>query len=291
MATGATMNYLLSAVLAPAILVTPKWQARLAQWSERVNRNKDNLISYLIVLRLAPLPPHWVVNVVCPHLGIRIPTFWISTFLGIMPVSIIHTQIGTTLDEMTSPADFHLISWRNFFGLAGVVIAVMIPVGLRSMWKKEVEEAGVDDGAEDGTGGPGSGGDSLDHLENSIRPNGNRLIRKEDGRLVLLDNDEEDVTFNRTSSLSSHAKDNAAQAHYALNANGPKTAHQSSSPNSSSTASSESTIQEGTRQDQGAPVVSRTPVELYKDDGLEDIRDGSLFNSRPTTEGKSDPLS
>ena len=51
-----------------------------------------------------------MVNVIAPHLDISIPLFWISTFFGVMAVSLIHVQIGTTLDQMTSADEFHLIS-------------------------------------------------------------------------------------------------------------------------------------------------------------------------------------
>lgn len=60
--------------------------------------------------RIAPLPPHWFVNIVAPHLDISVRLFWVSTFLGVMAVSFIHVQIGTTLDQITNPGDFHLIS-------------------------------------------------------------------------------------------------------------------------------------------------------------------------------------
>jgi len=108
------------------------------KWSDKVNSQRDNLIPFLIVLRIAPFPPHWVVNVICPHVGIGIIPFWVSTWLGILGVSVIHTTIGGGLDEMTSAADFHLISWRNFFGLSAVVVGVMIPVGLRYFFKREL---------------------------------------------------------------------------------------------------------------------------------------------------------
>ncbi|KEP52659.1 SNARE associated protein [Rhizoctonia solani 123E] len=93
-ATGATLCYLISAALGPALLAVPSWRARLDAWSEKIEAQRDNLMSYLIVIRIAPFPPHWVVNVLCPHVGIGIPRFWISTFLGIMGVSVIHTTIG-----------------------------------------------------------------------------------------------------------------------------------------------------------------------------------------------------
>ncbi|EGN98989.1 hypothetical protein SERLA73DRAFT_181761 [Serpula lacrymans var. lacrymans S7.3] len=140
-ATGATLCYLISAAFGPALLTVPKWKARLDRWSDKIRSQKDNLISFLIVLRIAPLPPHWVVNVICPHVGIGIIPFWISTFFGIFGVSVIHTTIGGGLDEMTSAADFHLISWRNFFLLSAVVVGVLIPVGLRYYFKPQVASA------------------------------------------------------------------------------------------------------------------------------------------------------
>jgi len=140
-ASGATLCYLISAALGPAILTLPKWKARLDKWADKIDGQRDNLISFLIILRIAPLPPHWVVNIICPHVGIGIIPFWISTFLGIVGVSVIHTTIGGGLDEMTSADDFHLISWKNFLGLSAVVVGVLIPVGLRYYFRSAVASA------------------------------------------------------------------------------------------------------------------------------------------------------
>ncbi|PPQ73176.1 hypothetical protein CVT26_014775 [Gymnopilus dilepis] len=148
-ATGASLCYLISAALGPALLTLPKWKAVLDKWATKIRHNKENIISFLIVLRIMPLPPHWVVNVVCPHVGIGLVPFWISTALGILGVSVIHTTIGGGLDDMTSPDDFHLISWRNFFGLAAIVVGVLIPVGLRYWFRTEVEDVGDADANEE----------------------------------------------------------------------------------------------------------------------------------------------
>ena len=131
----------------------PRWKSRLDGWGEKLSAQRENLLSYLIVLRIAPFPPHWVVNVVCPHVGIGVVPFWVSTWLGILGVSVIHTTIGGSLDDMTSAADFHLISWKNFFFLSAVVVGAMIPVGLRYYFKRELAsvvdvEAAVGSGAQ-----------------------------------------------------------------------------------------------------------------------------------------------
>ncbi|KAF8207575.1 hypothetical protein K438DRAFT_1962494 [Mycena galopus ATCC 62051] len=148
-ACGATLCYLISDALGPALLTLPKWKAKLDKWARKIQANQDNMISFLIVLRIAPLPPHWVVNIVAPHVGISIPVFWISTALGILGVSVIHTTIGGGLEQMTSSADFNLISWRNFFGLSAVVVGVMIPVGLRYWFGKRGTVVNVEDEEED----------------------------------------------------------------------------------------------------------------------------------------------
>ncbi|KAG9037851.1 hypothetical protein FRB95_003688 [Tulasnella sp. JGI-2019a] len=138
-ASGATLCYFIGAALGPALLALPTWKARLDAWSTKIDSQRANLIPFLIVLRIAPFPPHWVVNVLCPHLGITLLPFFVSTWLGIMGVTVIHTTIGSGLDDMTSAKDFHLISWRNFFGLASVVVAVLIPVGIRWYFRSELE--------------------------------------------------------------------------------------------------------------------------------------------------------
>ncbi len=148
-ATGATLCYLISAALGPALLTVPRFKERLDKWATNIQANKENVISFLIVLRIAPLPPHWVVNIVCPHVGIGIVPFWISTGLGVFGVTVIHTTIGGGLDGMTSADDFHLLSWRNFLGLSAIVVGVLVPVGLRYWFGKRVQAVAVDATAED----------------------------------------------------------------------------------------------------------------------------------------------
>lgn len=188
-ATGATLCYAISAALGPAILILPKWKARLEVWAEKIRAQKDNLISFLIVLRIAPFPPHWVVNVICPHVGIGLVPFWTSTWLGILGVSVIHTTIGGSLDDMTSPADFHLISWKNFFFLSAVVLGAMIPVGLRYFFKRELASvADVEAAAEEA--------EELENENNDTILAQGPLVNPAKGKttqLIMLSDDEDDL--------------------------------------------------------------------------------------------------
>lgn len=219
-ATGATLCYLISAALGPALLTLPKWKSKLDKWSDKIEAQKDNIISFLIVLRIAPLPPHWVVNVICPHVGIGIIPFWTSTFLGIVGVSVIHTTIGGSLDEMSSADDFHLISWRNFLGLSAVVIGVLIPVGLRYFFKRELASVQEVDETEELLDDDEEGQDQI----LAVGPRARAKYAK-NSRLVLMDDDDsadfledeededEDIILEAGPAIVVKPDDNASSSH------------------------------------------------------------------------------
>lgn len=43
---------------------------------------------------------------------------------------------------MTSAEDFHILSLRNILGLSAVIVAVLIPVGLKRVFRKDLGELG-----------------------------------------------------------------------------------------------------------------------------------------------------
>lgn len=140
-ACGASLAYLVSKPMGAVLSVLPNWKRRVDSWKVRINE-QPNLISYLVVVRMAPVPPHFVINLMAPHLGISLPTFWISTAFGIAAVSFIHVTIGQKLDEMVSPDEFHLFSLHNTLILGGVILAALFPVAVRKFSKAPpLEEA------------------------------------------------------------------------------------------------------------------------------------------------------
>lgn len=57
-ATGATICYLISMFLGEVLVAIPSWKARVDGWKEVLDRQRDDMLSYLIVIRMMPLPPH-----------------------------------------------------------------------------------------------------------------------------------------------------------------------------------------------------------------------------------------
>lgn len=57
---------------------------------------KDGL-SYLLFLRLVPLFPFWLINLAAALLNIRLRTFVIGTFFGIIPGAAVYAGVGTGL--------------------------------------------------------------------------------------------------------------------------------------------------------------------------------------------------
>ncbi|CAH7674888.1 expressed protein [Phakopsora pachyrhizi] len=132
--TGAMLCYLISyRFSSPLFDYFPSLGNRLdsLRLTLSTKTNRLDLFAYLVVIRISPLPPHWVVNLLAPYLGISLGMFWITTCLGILPVTLIHTQLGTTLDQMVGPEDLSLLNVKNLTGLALVAMAVMVPVGIR----------------------------------------------------------------------------------------------------------------------------------------------------------------
>lgn len=207
-ATGATFCYLISAALGPALLTLPKWRTLMEKWTAKIQRQKDNVISFLIVLRIAPLPPHWVVNVICPHVGIGIFPFWISTFFGVFGVSVIHTTIGAGLDDMTSAEDFRLISWKNFLGLSAITVGVLTPVVLRRYFRGEVDTVNeeIDEELPENAGHPYGRANSDVPLASGGRPEGEAAkagsrLEEYDDDGSSEDDDDEDVILEAGPSL------------------------------------------------------------------------------------------
>lgn len=99
---------------------------------------KENALSYLLVLRLVPLFPFWLVNLVPALLGVPLKIYVIATFFGIIPGTFVFASVGNGLGEVLSAGvrpDPSIIYDANVLvPLLGLALLALLPVGYKA-WK------------------------------------------------------------------------------------------------------------------------------------------------------------
>ncbi|MEX0759481.1 MAG: TVP38/TMEM64 family protein [Tistlia sp.] len=74
---------------------------RAGPWLARTEAGfKKNAFSYLLVLRLIPLFPFFVVNLVPAFLGVGLRTYVVATFFGIVPGTYVYALVGAGLGSV-----------------------------------------------------------------------------------------------------------------------------------------------------------------------------------------------
>ena len=63
---------------------------------------RENAFSYLLFLRLVPIFPFWLVNLVSAVCGLRLTTFAAGTVLGIMPATFVFASVGSGLASVVT---------------------------------------------------------------------------------------------------------------------------------------------------------------------------------------------
>ncbi|MDP7548894.1 MAG: VTT domain-containing protein [Alphaproteobacteria bacterium] len=61
---------------------------------------RENAFNYLLILRLIPLFPFFLVNLVPAFLGVRLRDYVLATFIGIIPGTFVFAQLGMGLDSI-----------------------------------------------------------------------------------------------------------------------------------------------------------------------------------------------
>jgi len=102
-AAGATNAFLLSAFLGKG-LVEKHMAERLATWRKTIEKHRSNLFNYILFLRITPLVPNFFINISSPIVGVPISTFFLGTFIGVGPPSVLWIRAGWTLQQMTTTA-------------------------------------------------------------------------------------------------------------------------------------------------------------------------------------------
>jgi uncharacterized membrane protein YdjX (TVP38/TMEM64 family) len=111
-------------------------RARAGPWLRRMEAGfNKNAFSYLLALRLTPVFPFWIVNLVPAFLNVRTGTYVLATLIGVMPATVVFALIGhglgTALDS-GEPLSAALNGWV-IAALAGLALLVLIPPAVRQL--------------------------------------------------------------------------------------------------------------------------------------------------------------
>jgi uncharacterized membrane protein YdjX (TVP38/TMEM64 family) len=106
---------------------------------------RRDALSYLLFLRLIPVFPFWLVNLVPAVLGVPLATFAAATVIGIIPGSFVYALVGNglgaVLDAGGEPDVAVLFAPEVLAPLVGLAALALAPVAYRA-WRSRHPAAG-----------------------------------------------------------------------------------------------------------------------------------------------------
>jgi uncharacterized membrane protein YdjX (TVP38/TMEM64 family) len=139
--TGATLGATIAFLAARAGFAG--LAGRAGQWAQRIEAGfRADGLSYLLVLRLIPLFPFWLVNLVAGAAGLRLSVFVLGTVAGIIPVTFIFASLGNGLGaliaEGRTPDSDILLDPRFLLPIIGLAVFALLPVAYKS-WRRSAD--------------------------------------------------------------------------------------------------------------------------------------------------------
>ena len=126
---GASILFLSARTAVGGEMFLEKLTPSLGKMEEGIRKN---VVSYLLFLRLMPVFPFWVVNLVPAFFKVSFWTFFWTTFVGILPASFVFTQVGAGLSVIVESAEPLNISTifniQMKISLAGLGFLSLLPI-------------------------------------------------------------------------------------------------------------------------------------------------------------------
>ncbi|MFQ5449430.1 MAG: TVP38/TMEM64 family protein [Nitrospinaceae bacterium] len=117
---GATLGATLAFLVARFLLrdwVERKYGDKLKPFNEGFSKNALN---YLLFLRLVPLFPFFLINLVSGLTRLRLPVYFFGTMFGILPGSFVYANAGSQLASIDSLSDIASPGVLGAFALLGL---------------------------------------------------------------------------------------------------------------------------------------------------------------------------
>lgn len=126
MSAGAVLSFLSARYLLRDVLLRI-WGRRLARIDEGLAR--EGAFLYLLSLRLVPVLPFFVVNLLLGLTGVRARVFYLTTLIGMLPAMMVLAGVGNRLAQFESAQE--ALSPQTLLGLCALALLV---VAVRRGW-------------------------------------------------------------------------------------------------------------------------------------------------------------
>jgi len=136
--TGATLGAV-AVFLAARSALGGALRERAGPWIARLESGfREHAFSYTLFLRLVPLFPFWLVNLVPAFLGVPLRTYAFATLIGIVPGGLVYASVGNglgaVLDAGGTPDLGLIFAPEVLFPLLGLAALALLPVAVKA-WR------------------------------------------------------------------------------------------------------------------------------------------------------------
>jgi len=115
-------------------------RAKAGPWVARLEGGfRENAFSYMLFLRLVPLFPFWLVNLVPAVLGVPLRVYALATLIGIVPGALVYSSVGNGLGAVLDAGerpDLGLVFRPEILlPLVGLGVLALLPVAVKR-WRR-----------------------------------------------------------------------------------------------------------------------------------------------------------
>lgn len=105
-----------------------KYRGQLRTFNEEISRNGSR---YLLMLRLAPIFPFFLINILSGFTTVRLKTFIWTTMVGIIPGTAVYAYAGQQIGSIDSPED--VLSGPTLSAFTILALFALLPVMIQRM--------------------------------------------------------------------------------------------------------------------------------------------------------------
>lgn len=121
-------------------------RARAGPQLKRMEKGfRENALSYLLFLRLVPVFPFWLVNLVPAFLGVPLGVYFIGTLIGIIPGSFVFASVGNGLGALFAAGktpDLGIIFAPDILiPIIGLSLLALVPVAYKKIRNRKQDQS------------------------------------------------------------------------------------------------------------------------------------------------------